>query len=248
MATGLKTVASKERSADATIVHGTNKEPSWFKQPVWNRFTPLQLIVLGLATIAPLVIVATITAGLLGAISVETMITVVLGAGENPGMITFGAMFLATPVRLITGRSQIRVRKYLGIVFFLLALSNGAMFVIDAGLTAVLGAPFLIAGTIGLALALPLFLTSSHRAQRFMGIRRWRTLHKLTYLVAALLLAHVVLLGDVGPGALMIAIGFASRIPAVRRRLKSVGDRRRYIRAGSRLTAPREATAPPSAN
>ncbi len=198
--------------------------PSWFKRPLWNRFTPLQLIVLTLATIAPLVVAGTITAALLGVISVEAMMTLALAAAENPGMITFGAMFLASPVQRFTGRSQVRVRKYLGIMFFLLALSNGAMFVLESGLAAAFGAPFLIASTIAFVLAIPLFLTSSRWSQRVLGMKRWRLLHKLTYAIAAGLVTHVVL---IGPGAVMIGLGLISRIPAVRRWLTRLGSRRK---------------------
>ena len=63
----------------------------------------------------------------------------------------------------------------------------------------------------------PLFLTSSRRSQRALGMKRWRTLHKTTYVIAVALLAHVALLGDVGPGAVMIALGFVARIPPVQR-------------------------------
>lgn len=191
--------------------------PGWIKRPLWNRFTPLQLLVLILATIAPLVVVGAVIAGLLDVISFEAMMNVALAAGENPGMITFGAMFIASPVQWITGRSQVRVRKYLGIVFFLLSLSNGAMFVAESGLAAAFGAPFLIAGSLALLVATPLFLTSSRSSQRTLGMKRWRLLHKATYLIAAALLVHVALIGEVGPGAVLITLGFVARIPAVRR-------------------------------
>lgn len=194
---------------------------SWFKRPSWRRFTPLQLVVLVLATIAPLIIVGSIGAALFGAISFEAMSSLALAAGENPGMITFGAMLLASPVQWVTGRSQVRVRKYLGIAFFLLALSNGAMFVLESGLAATLGAPFLLAGLVSFILAVPLFLTSSRWSQRSIGMKNWRRLHRLTYLVAVGLLVHVVLIGDIGPGAVMIAFGLIARIPMVRRRLSS---------------------------
>ncbi len=197
------------------------------RRRVWNGFTPLQLLVISLATIAPLLIGGAIGAALLGVISIEAMIQFVLAAGENPGMITFGAMFVASPIQWLTGRSQVRVRKYLGIMFFLLALSNAAMFVLETGLAAILSAPFLIAGTIAFALATPLFLTSSRRTQRAMGMKRWRTLHKLTYGVAAALLAHVILIGDIGPGAVLITLGFIGRLPAVRRWLTNRADHRR---------------------
>ncbi|MFW2381906.1 MAG: ferric reductase-like transmembrane domain-containing protein [Acidimicrobiales bacterium] len=197
------------------------------RRRVWNGFTPLQLVVLTLATIAPVLISGAIGAALLGVISTEAMIEFALAAGENPGMITFGAMFVASPVQWLTGRSQVRVRKYLGIMFFLLALSNAAMFVIETGLASALSAPFLVAGTVAFALAVPLFLTSSRRSQRAMGMKRWRGLHKLTYVIAAALLAHVVLIGEVGPGAVLITFGFIARIPAVRRWLSNRASRGR---------------------
>lgn len=192
---------------------------------MWNRFTPLQLAVMGVAAIAPLVIAGTISAALLGLISVETMLAVAIGAGENPGIVTFGAMYLASPVQWLTGRSQVRVRKYLGIIFFLLAASNLAMFVVETGASAVLSAPFLVAGTVAVALAAPLFLTSSRRSQRALGMHRWRVLHQATHLVAVALLAHVLLIPDPGPGAAMITGGLVARIPPIRRWLTSKARR-----------------------
>jgi DMSO/TMAO reductase YedYZ heme-binding membrane subunit len=212
----------------------------WRRRPVWNRFTPLQLLVMTLATIAPVLIGGAIGAALLGIMSTEAMIEFALAAAENPGMITFGAMFLASPITWLTGRSQVRVRKYLGIVFFLLAFSNGAMFALESGLIAALSTPFLIAGTVALVLAAPLFATSSRRAQRTMGMRRWRSLHKLTYVVAAALLVHVILIGDIGPGAVLITLGFIARVPTVRNWLSSRADRRREkrtINIGERRSA-----------
>lgn len=186
---------------------------------MWNRFTAAQLAVMGLAGIAPLYILAVLAAAVAGVIPETTMIEHALAAGENPGVITFGAMFLASPVQWITGRSQVRVRKYLGIVFYLLALSNGAMFMLEEGLGAMLSEPFLVAGTAALAVATPLFLTSSRWSQRAMGMRRWRHLHKLTYVVAAAVVAHVAMIGDLGLGSALILLGAIARVPFVRRRL-----------------------------
>lgn len=193
---------------------------AWHKRVLWNRFTPLQLLTMGLATIAPLVILVVLLLGAGGLVSPETARAVALGAGENPGMITFGAMFLATPVQWLTGRSQVRVRKYLGIVFFLLALSNGAMFVSESGLGEIGSRSLVVAGAIALALATPLFITSSRLSQRMLGMRRWRLLHKLTYVVAIALVGHVLLIPDIGPGAIMIMLGFAARTPRARAWLK----------------------------
>lgn len=217
-------VLDRSRPTHPSQRPGSNQAP-WRKRPLWNRFTPLQLFVLALATIAPLVIVGAIGAAVLGAISTELMMSLALAAGENPGMITFGAMFLASPVQWFTGRSQVRVRKYLGIVFFILALSNGAMFVLESGISAALSTPLLIAGTVAVALATPLFLTSSRWSQRSLGMKNWRRLHQLTYPLAIGLLAHVILVGDIGPGAAMITLGLIARIPALRRRITDRAQR-----------------------
>lgn len=222
-----------ERSHAIVLPQPTGPNPPsrrWIERPLWNRFRPLQVVVLALATIAPVVITTAVGAALVGLLSTESMIELALAAGENPGMITFGAMLLASPVQWVTGRTQVRVRKYLGIAFFLLAASNGAMFAIESGFAAAFSAPFLIAGTIALALATPLFLTSTRWSQRALGMAKWRRLHQLTYLVAAGLLAHVALIGGTGPGSVLITLAVGTRIPAVRRRLEAQGRSRASAR------------------
>lgn len=201
------------------------RQPPPRRKTLWNRFTPLQLVVLTLASIAPTVILAVLGLGAAGLLNADEVREVALGAGENPGMITFGAMFLATPIQWWTGRSQVRVRKFLGIVFFLLALSNGAMFVWESGFDRAFSRPLLVAGSLAVLIATPLFLTSSRMSQRMLGMRRWRLLHKLTYVVAVLLLVHVVLVGDVGLGALLITLGLAARTGPCREWIQGRGSR-----------------------
>lgn len=159
------------------------------------------------------------------------MIELALGAGENPGTFTFAAMFLASPIQWLTGRSQVRIRKLLGIVFYGLAVNNFVMFLVErridsTGVMAEIGgSPMLIAGLTALLLATPLFLTSSRWSQRFLGMRRWRLLHRLTYVVAVALVVHVLLIPDIGPDTVLLALGFTARVPAVRRRLQAKGQR-----------------------
>ena len=197
----------------------SDDRPRWWRRPVWRRFTAPQCLVLALASIAPAVIAGALAARALGLTATDTMVETALAAGEDPGLITFGAMYLASPVQWLTGRSQVRVRKFLGIVFFLLAASNAAMFAVERGVLNSLDAPFLVAGTLAFVASIPLFFTSSHRAQRLLGMHRWRTLHRLTHLVAIALVAHVVLIGEFAIGAVLIALGAVARIPAVRARL-----------------------------
>ena len=207
----------------------------WTRRPIWNRFTPLQMLVLFLATIPPVLLALTVGGYAFGIIPLDTMIDRALIIGEEPGMITFAAMFLASPVQWITGRTQIRIRKYLGIVFFLLALSNGAMFVLESGIGATFSEPFLAAGSIALLVSVPLFATSSRWSQRVLGMRRWRLIHRATYLVAVALVSHVVLTGEIGVGETLIIFGFVARVPRVKRRLRRRG-------ASAPITAPTAAT------
>lgn len=193
----------------------------------WNRLSPLQLVAAAVATVPPLLILGAVLAGVTGLITEQAMIDLALAAGENPGTFIFGMMFLASPIQWLTGRSQVRVRKYLGIVFYLLAVSNLAMFILEAGIGATFSAPFLVAGMVAVLLATPLFLTSSRWSQRWMGMRRWRLLHRLTYVIAVALVAHVALIGEVGFGSTLIALGFVARIPAVRRWLTQRSVERR---------------------
>ena len=202
--------------------------------PALRKLSSWQRAVAGLALIAPVVIVSTVVARLIGLTTTEQMVEVALGAGENPGVLTFAAMFLASPIQWLTGRSQIRIRKFLGIVFYGLAVNNFTMFLIerrlegDEGLVAeIAGSPFLLAGIVALLLATPLFLTSTRWSQRTLGMRRWRMLHRLTYVIAVALLLHVLLIPDIGPDTVLLLLGFIARIPANRRRLEARGQRRR---------------------
>jgi DMSO/TMAO reductase YedYZ heme-binding membrane subunit len=183
------------------------------------------------ATIAPVIAAGAIAAGLVGAIPIEAMRELALAVGEDGGMITFGAMLLASPVQWATHRTQVAVRKYLAIMFFLLAVSNSAMFIIESGLVAAIGAPFLIAGAVAMLLSIPLALTSTRWSQRALGMRRWRLLHRLTYVIAVALVAHVVLIGEFGLGSLLIVVAAGLRIPAIRRRIVAFGERRRQSRS-----------------
>ena len=205
------------------VTQSVQPRRSRLRRRLWRGFTAPQLIVLAATTIPPAVVGGLLVARLLGLVSLEAMIGTALAAGEEPGMIIFGAMLMASPVQWLTGRSQVRVRKYLGIVFFLLALSNGAMFVLEHGWAESVSQPFLVAGVIALLIAAPLFFTSSRWAQRTLGMRRWRSLHRLTYVVAVALIGHVLLIPTIGFGELMIAAGLLFRLPPMRRLIQARG-------------------------
>lgn len=50
--------------------------------------------------------------------------------------------------------------------------------------------PFILVGSAALLLLLPLVATSTHRAQRALGARRWQVLHRSVHAVALLALLH----------------------------------------------------------
>lgn len=186
-----------------------------------------QRIVVAAAALPLFVIAVTATAGATGLISIDQMLEVSLAMGEEPGMAVFAAMLWCSPIQWLVKRTQVPVRKMLGILFSGYAVSNFAMFVVERGLAASLSAPFLIAGTLATVAAIPLLLTSGRWAQRKMGMNRWRNLHKLTYLIAVALLLHLALVGEFSFFGLLIVAALVARIPAVEHAIERLGERRR---------------------
>lgn len=187
--------------------------------------------VLALATLPLVGIVLTVVASALGIITIETMLDISLALGEEPGMLVFAAMLWCSPFQWFVKRTQVPLRKMLGITFGGYAISNFAMFVVERGLAATLSAPFLIAGTGALALSIPLLLTSGRWAQRKMGMRNWRILHKLTYLIAVALVLHVALVGETTVSAVLIAAALIARIPTIANAITQFGQLLRVRRS-----------------
>jgi len=103
-----------------------------------------------------------------------------------------------TPLRRWLGWSALmRQRRMLGLFCFGYALLHfSAYAVLDQGLDLraiwrdIGKRPFILVGATALALLLPLAATSTDRAMRALGGRRWRALHRLVYAVAALAILH----------------------------------------------------------
>jgi sulfoxide reductase heme-binding subunit YedZ len=122
-----------------------------------------------------------------------------LTRGTGDWTLRFVCLTLAvTPVRQITGWVVIaRWRRMLGLYSFFYGLLHFLCYAwLDMGFDLaqlvrdIPKRPFVLVGTLALLLMLPLAATSSHRAVKALGARRWRQLHRLVYGVALLGLLH----------------------------------------------------------
>jgi methionine sulfoxide reductase heme-binding subunit len=103
-----------------------------------------------------------------------------------------------TPLRSITGTPALaRFRRMLGLFVYFYAVLHVLSYAwFDMGFELVdivkdiPKRPFILVGSSAFVLLTPLALTSFNRAIKLLGARRWQTLHKLIYLVAALALLH----------------------------------------------------------
>jgi methionine sulfoxide reductase heme-binding subunit len=102
-----------------------------------------------------------------------------------------------TPVRELTKLSNLlRLRRMLGLfVLFYIVLHFVAYGWLDQSLDFaaigedILERPYITIGMLGLLLLIPLGITSTNAMMRRLG-KRWLTLHKLVYIIAALGLWH----------------------------------------------------------
>jgi len=96
-----------------------------------------------------------------------------------------------SPVRDLLGWNYLRYRRALGLLTFYYALMHFTVYMVldqamdlSAVLDDVLKRPFIMFGMAGLALLVPLALTSNNFSIRKMGMK-WIWLHKLIYIIAA---------------------------------------------------------------
>jgi len=107
-------------------------------------------------------------------------------------------VLLVTPLRSITGWSALaRLRRMFGLsVYCYVLLHLAAYSWLDMGLefadiaTDIAKRPFILVGFTAFVLLTPLAFTSWNAAIRWLGARRWQTLHRLVYGIAGLALLH----------------------------------------------------------
>jgi sulfoxide reductase heme-binding subunit YedZ len=96
-----------------------------------------------------------------------------------------------TPLQRITGRSWFsRFRRMIGLIAFFYALLHlttylwlDKYFAWDEIIPDLTKRRFIIVGAASLLLMVPLAATSFNAAQRWLGGKRWKRLHRLTYLI-----------------------------------------------------------------
>ena len=104
-----------------------------------------------------------------------------------------------TPLRVLFPKSGLvqalnRHRRLVGVSAFFYALLHLATHLFYEGGFAILASdvkkPFLLTGLVAFSILLVLAITSLNRAVRWLGGKRWKKLHRLAYLAAALVAYH----------------------------------------------------------
>jgi len=119
----------------------------------------------------------------------------------NAALVAFMVMMAVTPVHTMTGwKWHECLRRDFGLGMAAAAFTDLTLAIIVTGkefhgglLNRVVGHTFLLAGTISVALLVPLALTANQRAQRWLG-PHWKTLHRLVYVLWVTVLLHLAFL------------------------------------------------------
>jgi sulfoxide reductase heme-binding subunit YedZ len=137
-------------------------------------------------------------------------------------------MLAVTPVHTMTGWTwHLPLRRDYGVAMFVTAALDLVLAALTTGdtfsggvLGRIGGRTFLMVGTLAVFLLLPLALTSTRRAHLWLG-SYWKRLHRLTYVVWAIVLLHLLLLFGIGGifvQALVVSVPLLLlRLPPVRR-------------------------------
>jgi methionine sulfoxide reductase heme-binding subunit len=175
--------------------------------------------------------------GLVGVLEPLDLAAALLAIGEDPGILILAIVLWCTPLTRITGRSYRRQRKWFGLSFAVCAVANLIAFLLKHPI-ADIDQDFVLIGLLAFVASVPLVATSTQRAITWMGTRRWQRLHRLTYLIAFAVSAHLWMVPqDGGPAGNLLVSGVflvaaAVRIPRVAKWL----NRQRTNLGGSLLS------------
>ena len=131
------------------------------------------------------------------------------------------AVLTLTPFYILFGVTNLFVRQAMGIATAIWSILHFIIFIVAEGFLETFTEANYIAGFGGVLILIPLMFTSNRKSMRVM-LSKWKVLHRLTYLAVGLSMLHIVLLDKTWiPYAVVLAIGFVLRVPAVRERLES---------------------------
>lgn len=143
------------------------------------------------------------------------------GLGER-GLQFLLASLAITPLRRL-GLNLFRFRRALGLLSFIyITLHLVAWVWLDMGLrwdemlADLTKRPFVILGMIGFVVMIPLAATSWNGAVRRMGAAAWNRLHKLAYVAILAGAVHLALLSKVWTTEVLVYVGLALGLLAVR--------------------------------
>ncbi len=143
------------------------------------------------------------------------------GLGER-GLQFLLASLAITPLRLLR-LNLLRFRRALGLLSFIyVTLHLTAWVWLDMGLrwdemlADLTKRPFVILGMIGFLAMIPLAVTSWNGAIRRMGAAAWNRLHKLAYVAILAGAVHLALLSKVWTGEVLVYLGVAVGLLALR--------------------------------
>ena len=124
----------------------------------------------------------------------------VLGTG---GEICFFLAVTITPLITLTGQRWLApLRRWYGIMFAVIGIADATTAAITTDFAGgifgrLAGHSFLLAGFLIILLALPLLATANTPAQRMLG-KYWKRLQRVTYVIWALVVVHLLLLDGFG--------------------------------------------------
>jgi sulfoxide reductase heme-binding subunit YedZ len=154
-------------------------------------------------------------------------------------LLIFVMMLTVTPIHTLTGWTwHIPLRRTYGVGMFLTATADLILAAATTGDTfsggvfgRIGGHTFLVAGTLAVLLLFPLALTSFRRSHRWLG-SYWKRLHRLVFVIWAIILIHLLFLfGFRGffLDAVALSVPLALlRVPPVRRWWSSARRNHRY--------------------
>jgi methionine sulfoxide reductase heme-binding subunit len=158
---------------------------------------------------------------LFGGLGPDPVKAIERGLGER-GLQLLLASLAITPLRRV-GLNLLRFRRALGLLSFLyVTLHLTAWVWFDMGLrwsemlADLTKRPFVIVGMIGFLVMIPLAATSWNGAIRRLGAAAWNRLHKLAYVAILAGAVHLALLSKVWTTEVLVYLGLALALLAVR--------------------------------